>query len=94
MPQAFGQCEHFNQIGPFEKSHFLVMFLSKFFFCKEGTLQIYIHIYVSKYLKQNSKTIPKKIIDIYYREENCELLPSLGCGAFEVGCLWFVYAQF
>ncbi len=63
-------------------------------FCKEGNLQIYIHMYVSTYLKQNRKKTPKKIIDIYYREESCEFLPHLGCGAFEVGCLWFVYAQF
>ncbi len=93
MPQAFSQCEHTNQVEPFKKSHFLVMFLNNFF-CKEGNLQIYIHMYVSKYLKLNHKKTPKKIIDIYYREESCEFLPLLGCGAFEVGCLWFVYAQF
>jgi hypothetical protein len=23
----FGQCEHFNQVGPFEKSHYFVMYL-------------------------------------------------------------------
>jgi len=57
-------------------------------------LEIYIHKYVSKYLKQNGKKTPKKITNIYYREESCEFLPSLGFGAFEMGCLWFVYAQF
>jgi hypothetical protein len=25
MPHAFGQCEHFNQVEPFEKPRFLIM---------------------------------------------------------------------
>jgi hypothetical protein len=30
MTIPFYQCEHFNQVGPFEKSHFLIVFLDGF----------------------------------------------------------------
>ncbi len=38
-----GQCEHFNQVGPFEKSHYVVMYILIY-------LPTYLSIYLSTYL--------------------------------------------
>jgi hypothetical protein len=78
-----------NRVGPFEKSHFLVMFLNKIFLVKKVICK-YIYIYMFQNIwSKMAKKLPKKLF-IYTIGKR---VVSSSQVWVVVHLKWFVYAQ-